>query len=154
MAEDSTKNILKTFGNKLTEDIKKAIPRGTGATQDSVYIEFTKTGFIIRGGAQIGAIIDGRKPTGPGAKKGNPTVQESVLKWIKAKGIRPKESSMSEVSLSWAIANSIHKNGYKGKGNIFKNVITSQRIASLTTALIKNETTVIQSQIIKDFKFK
>jgi len=151
MAEDS-KNIIIKFGNKLTEDIKKAIPKGTGQTADSVNIEFTKTGFIIRGGAQIGAIIDGRKPTGPGAKKGNPTVQQSVLQWIKAKGIQPRESSMTQVSLSWAIANSIHKNGYKGKGNIFKNVITAQRIAGLTTALIKNETTAIQSNLIREFK--
>jgi len=151
MAEDS-KNIIIKFGNKLTEDIKKAIPKGTGQTADSVNIEFTKTGFIIRGGAQIGAIIDGRKPTGPGAKKGNPTVQQSVLQWIKAKGIQPRESSMTQVSLSWAIANSINKNGYKGKGNIFKHVITAQRIAGLTTALIKNETTAIQSNLIREFK--
>ena len=153
MAKDS-KNIIKKFGNKLTEDIKKAIPKGTGETAASVYIEYTATGFIIRGGAQIGAIIDGRKPTSAGAKKGNPTVQQSVLKWIRAKGIRPKESSMTDVSLSWAISNSIHKNGYKGKGNIFKNVITAAKISSLTAALVKNETTAIQSQVIKDFKFK
>jgi len=151
---DESKNIIKKFGNRLTEDIKKAIPKGTGQTADSVNIEFTKSGFIIRGGAQIGAIIDGRKPTGPGAKKGNPTVQESVYLWIKAKGIRPRESSMSDVSLSWAIANSIHKNGYKGKGNIFKNVITESRINSLTSLLMANETTAIQSQVIKQFKFK
>ena len=68
MAKDS-KDIIKQFGNQLTEDIKKAIPVGTGETRDSVNIEFTKSGFIIRGGAQIGAIIDGRKPTSSGAKK-------------------------------------------------------------------------------------
>ena len=152
MAEDS-KQIIKQFGNKLTEDIKRAIPKGTGETAESVNIEFTKSGFIIRGGAQIGAIIDGRKPTSAGAKKGNPTVQESVLKWIKAKGITPRESSMSDVSLSWAMANSIHKNGFKGRGNIFAKVITKQRIASLTETLISNEAIAIQSKVIKEFKF-
>ena len=129
MAKDS-KNIIKRFGDKLVIDIQKAIPKATGETADSVYIEFTATGCIIRGGAQIGAIIDGRKPTSAGAKKSNPTLQESILKWIKAKGIRPKETSMSDISLSWVISNSIHKNGYKGKGNIFKTVFTESRFSS------------------------
>jgi hypothetical protein len=151
MAKDS-KEIIKQFGNKLTEDIKKAIPKGTGETQDSVNITFTKSGFVIRGGAQIGAIIDGRKPTRSGAKKGNPTLQESVLGWIEALRIKPRESSMSQVSLSWAIANSIHKNGYEGKGNIFKNVFTQSRINSLTETLISNEAISIQSNLIKQFK--
>jgi hypothetical protein len=156
---DNSSEIIKEFGNSLTADIKKAIPKGTGATADSVNIEYTKdkkgniTGFIIRGGAQIGAIIDGRKPTKAGAKKGNPTVQQSVLAWIKAKGIRPKEASMNEVSLSWAISKSIHKKGYRGKGNIFADVITKSRIDSLTKTLIKSKTLAIQSDVIKEIKF-
>ena len=153
MAKDS-KNIIKRFGDKLVIDIQKAIPKATGETADSVYIEFTKSGFIIRGGAQIDAIIDGRKPTSAGAKKSNPTLQQSVLKWIKAKGIRPKETSMSDISLSWVISNSIHKNGYKGKGNIFKTVFTASRFSSLTESLIKNKAIAIQSNVIKEFKFK
>ena len=151
---DNSKSIIKQFAEKLTEDIKSAIPSATGKTRDSVRLEITKTGFIIRGGAQIGAIIDGRKPTSPGAKKGNPTVRESVLEWIKAKNIRPKESSMSQETLAFLISRSIHRNGYKGRGNIFKNVITTQRIASLTETLIRNEALAIQSKVIKEFKFK
>jgi hypothetical protein len=151
---DNTKDIIKQFGLRLTKDIKKAIPVATGKTRDSVYIEFTKTGFIIRGGAQIGAIIDGRKPTSSGAKKGNPTVRESILEWIKAKGIQPKEASMSQETLAFLISRSIHKNGYKGRGNIFENVITATRINSLTQTLIRNEALAIQSNIIKEFNFK
>lgn len=150
---DNTKEIIKQFAEKLTEDIKAAIPVATGETRDSVKMELTKTGFIIRGGAQIGAIIDGRKPTSTGAKKGNPTLREMVLKWIKAKNIRPKESGMSQETLAFLIARSIHKNGYKGRGNIFKNVITQSRIASLTETLIRNEALAIQSNILKEFKF-
>ena len=156
---DNSSEIIKQFGNSLTTDIKNAIPKGTGATADSIYIEYTKdnkgkiTGFIIRGGSQIGAIIDGRKPTSAGAKKGNPTVQQSVLKWIRAKGIRPQEASMSDVSLSWAISKSIHKKGYRGKGNIFADVITKSRFDSLTKTLIKSKTAAIQSDVIKEINF-
>lgn len=151
---DNSKDIIKQFGNNLLKDMKAAVPSATGKTRDSLNIEFTKTGFIIRGGAQIGAIIDGRKPTSAGAKKGNPTVRESVLEWIKAKGIQPKESGMSQETLAFIISRSIHKNGYPGKGNIFKSVITASRISSLTETLIRNETLLIQSNLIKEFNFK
>jgi len=151
---DNSKDIIKQFGNNLLKDMKAAVPSATGKTRDSLNIEFTKTGFIIIGGAQIGAIIDGRKPTSAGAKKGNPTVRESVLEWIKAKGIQPKESGMSQETLAFIISRSIHKNGYPGKGNIFKSVITASRISSLTETLIRNETLLIQSNLIKEFNFK
>lgn len=156
---DNSNEIIEQFGDSLTNDIKKAIPKGTGATADSVNIEFKKgkdgkiNGFTIRGGAQIGALIDGRKPTSAGAKKGNPTLQQSVLEWIKAKGISPKEASMSDVSLSWAISKSIHKKGYKGKGNIFADVINKSRFDSLTKTLIKSKTLSIQSDVIKEINF-
>ena len=151
---DNSKDIIKQFGNNLLKDMKAAVPSATGKTRDSLNIEFTKTGFIIIGGAQIGAIIDGRKPTSAGAKKGNPTVRESILEWIKAKGIQPKESGMSQETLAFIISRSIHKNGYPGKGNIFKSVITASRISSLTETLIRNETLLIQSNLIKEFNFK
>jgi hypothetical protein len=153
MAEES-KDIIKQFGNNLLKDMKAAVPSATGKTRDSLNIEFTKTGFIIRGGAQIGAIIDGRKPTKQGAKKGNPTLRDEILEWIKAKSIQPRESSMSQETLAFLISRSIHKNGYPGKGNIFKSVITASRIASLTETLITNEALAIQSNLIKEFNFK
>ena len=151
---DNSKDIIKQFGNSLLKDMKAAVPSATGKTRDSLNIEFTKTGFIIRGGAQIGAIIDGRKPTSAGAKKGNPTVKESILEWIKAKNIQPKESGMTKETLAFLMARSIHKNGYPGKGNIFKSVITASRISSLTETLIRNEALLIQSSLIKEFNFK
>jgi hypothetical protein len=155
----NSSEIIKQFGVSLTDDIKKAIPKGTGATADSVNIEYKKgkdgkiTGFTIRGAAQIDAIIDGRKPTSAGATKGNPTVQQSVLEWIRAKGITPREASMTDVSLSWAISKSIHKKGYRGKGNIFADVITKSRFDSLTKTLIQSKTAAIQSDVIKEIDF-
>jgi hypothetical protein len=150
--KQDSKDVIKKFGDDLVKDIKKAIPSATGKTRDSVYIEFTKSGFIVRGGAQVDAIINGRKPTSKGAKKGSPTVQQAVLEWIKAKSIRPKESTMSQISLSWAISKSIHKKGTKGKGDIFEKVFTKQRFASLTLALLKNEAAIVKQNTLKEFK--
>jgi hypothetical protein len=134
--------------------MQNAVPSATGKTAASLNIEFTKTGFIIRGGAQIGAIINGRKPTKQGAKKGNPTLRDEILEWIKAKSIQPRESSMSQETLAFLISRSIHQNGTKGQGNIFKGVITASRFASLTQTLITNEALAVQSNLIKEFNFK
>ena len=153
MAKDS-EDIIQRFGNQLVINIRKAIPSATGKTAASVNITFTKTGFIIRGGAQIGALIDGRKPTSAGAVAGNPTVREAILEWIRARRIKPKEASMSEASLAFLIARSIHRNGYKGNPNLFKNVLTQSKLNSVTKQLAAAETTFVASDLIKQFKSK
>lgn len=152
MADQSNK-ILKQWFQALEKDIKKATPSATGETRKSIHTILTKTGGMIVGGAQINAIIDGRKPTRPGAKKGNPTVQEQMLKYIKALNIRPREAEMTQLSLSWAFAKAIHRDGYEGRGPIYDKVITQQRINSLVGSLLKEKGTAIQSDTIKQFKF-
>lgn len=147
-----SEEIIKQFGNDLVRDIKKAIPVATGRTRDSVRIEFRKNGFDIYVGAQVGAIINGRKPTSPGAVAGTPTLQQEILQWMRAKSITPRESNMTIESLSWAISKSIHQKGYPGKGNIFKDVLTKSRLDALTKALFKDKLLSIDSDIIKDIK--
>lgn len=150
---DNTANIIRQFAENLEKDIKRAIPVATGSTRDSVHTVFRKgKGFDIYVGSQINQIIDGRGPTKPGAKRGDPTLQESMLEYIRAKSIRPRESNMTDVALSWAFAMSIHKNGYKGHGDIFANIITKTRIDSLNKTILKDRLLVIESDIIKNIK--
>lgn len=148
--------IIRQFGDALLIDMKKAIPSATGKTAESMEIVYDKNGlgFKIIGGQQIGAIIDGRGPTKPGAKAGPVTVQEQILEWIKAKNIQPKESITSQLSLSWAISTAIHKNGTRGKGNIFDKVITDARINSVSKTLLDSKNTVTGSDVIQKFKFQ
>jgi hypothetical protein len=155
MAEDKKeKKIVKTFADALVKDMAKAIPSASGKTAKSLRTELTPNGFVIYGGEQIGAIIDGRKPTKNGAPKGNPTLQEEIFSWIKSRSIRPKESNMSQVSLSWVISRSIHKKGYKGKGNIFKELLSLKNFSSLTSMLAQEKAITIQSSIINQYKRK
>jgi len=149
--------IIEQFGGALVKDLKAAIPKATGATADSVRVEYKIkdgkiTGFNIWGFESIGALIDGRNPTKNGAKKGNPTLQQSLLTWIRAKGITPRESSMTDVSLSWAISKSIHKNGFPANQKV-KDVFSSIRLKSFSNSLAEAESVTIQSSIIKEFKF-
>lgn len=152
MANNSEK-IIQQFSKALSVDLKKAIPVASGKTRDSLRVDNRKKGFTIFVGAQINAIIDGRKPTKTGAKKGSPTLQKIILDWIKVSSITPRESSMSLESLSWAISNSIHRDGVKGKGDIFAGIITKSRIDSLTKTILKDRLPEVQSDLIKSIKF-
>lgn len=147
------REIFEKFGNALIKDMRAVIPKASGKTANSLELEVTDTGFIIRGSKSIGALINGRKPTSSGAAKGNPTLQQSIFEWIKIKSIQPREQSMSQLSLSWAISKSIHAKGYKGKGNFFKDVLSDSKFKSLEEQLLVAKGFEVQSEIIKEFKF-
>jgi len=155
---NNSNEIIQQFGDSLVKDLKGAIPKATGATANSVRVEYkTKdgkiTGFNIWGFESIGALINGRNPTGSGASKGNPTLQQSLLIWIKAKGITPRDTNMTELSLSWAMSKSIHKNGYKANQKV-ADVFSNIRLKSFANTLVGTEGLEIQSKIIKEFKFQ
>lgn len=150
---DNSKEIIKQFAEDLVRDLQKQTPVATGKTRDSIRAVIRKTGFDIFGGSQIVALIDGRKPTKSGAPKGSPTLQETILIWIRARSITPRERNMSIEQLSWAMANSIHMNGYRGRGDIYATVITKSRFNSLTKTLLGDKALSLQSDVIKEIKF-
>jgi len=145
--------ILKKLGEELALEMKAVIPKATGKTANSLEVDSDATSFTIKGDAHIYNLIYGRKPTSSNASKSSPTLQEKIFEWVKAKGIVPREPSMSQLSLSWAISKSIHKNGYKGKGNFFENILTQSRINSMSEALL-NAQIEATSNIIKKLDFK
>jgi len=74
----------------------------------------------------------GRGPTKEGATAGNPTLQESILEWIKSRGIQPTD--ITQESLAYLISRKIHQEGtqvyreytLKGKGTgILSDIIGS-----------------------------
>ena len=147
-----SKEIIKQFGDRLVDDVKKALPKASGKTAASVKIDYTDDGFTITGNASIGALVNGRKPTKSGAKKGSPTLQQSILEWVQALSIQPREQSMTQLQLSWAISNSIHRKGTIGRPDMFDDVLNSNRFDSLAKTLLNEQTTVISSQILSQFK--
>ena len=147
------KDIFEKFGKSLMLEMKAVIPKASGGTANSLELEVTDTGFIIRGSKAIYYLINGRKKTSSGAATGSPTLQEMIYSWIKAKSIQPREQGMTQLSLSWAISKSIHAKGYKGKGNFFKDVLADSKFKSLNDELLLSKGFEVQSEIIKEFKF-
>lgn len=152
MLTKSEQKKVETFGDALVKKLQAALPSATGATAASIRLEVTSTGFIIYGAEHIDNIFFGRRPTSAGAKKGKPTVQEMIYEWIKSRSITPKNSSMSQLSLSWAISKSIHKNGYKGKGDLFKDILKPKNFSSLAQELLKDKTVSLTNSISKQIK--
>ena len=150
------KEIIRQFGEVLLKDMQKAIPSASGKTRASMEVVFDNDGlgFKIIINQSIGALINGRKPTKDGVKKGNPTLQELIFEWVKTKSIQPKESGMSQLSLSWAISKSIHKKGYEGRPFLFDNALNKNKFDSLSKDLLDKRGTIISSDIIKQIQFK
>lgn len=65
-----------------------------------------------------------------GRKAGKMPPVQSILEWVKARGIKPIESNMTVTSLAWAIAKQISKEGTRPENHltIYEQVITPQRI--------------------------
>lgn len=162
------KEILQQFGEQLLKDVKAVIPVATGRTAGRVTLETSESSIEIEGDAHIGALIDGRAPTGSGAKTTGKALQESILEWMKAKGIHAKvnlalrqaqDQSKLDLALSWAISKSIHKKGtllYRegGGNNIFETIISPSRIDALVDSLVQPRMTMIESQVIKGLTTK
>jgi hypothetical protein len=120
-------------------------------------VESTENSMTIYASPFISVLWNGRKPTSFGAKKGNHTLQKSILDWINKKGISGKANAQGNVptseQLSWGISKSIHLNGTKlyqqgGKQNIFDTILTSNRIDNLLS-LISDKYYIQITNIVK-----
>jgi hypothetical protein len=139
----SDKEILEQFASSIIPELQKV----SGRFADSIQAEYTAFGLDITASPFIRVLIDGRAPTRSGARKGSPTLQQIIKKWISDKGISSYADKNGRFptpdQLSWAISNSIHKRGtllYQrgGGNNIFDSIITKDRINALLALFTEN----------------
>ena len=137
----TNKEIFDQFTNRIVPELQKVAGSFFGK---SIEVESNENSMTIYASPFISVLWNGRKPTSFGAKKGNPTLQKSILSWINNKGIGGKANKDGKIptseQLSWAISKSIHLNGTKlyqqgGKQNIFDTILTSNRIDNLLSLL-------------------
>jgi len=136
----SNKEIFQQFVDKVVPELQKVSKRFA----NSIESEVTNNELKILASPFIRTLIDGRRPTSPNAKTGNPTLQQIIRKWIDEKSITPKVDKNGNIptkeQLSWAISKSIHVKGdllYQrgGGNNIFDSILTPKRIEDLLTLL-------------------
>ena len=124
----SLKEIFQKFVDLVEPEIKQVSKRFA----PSIESEVRDDSFTIFASPYIRVLIDGRKPTSPSAPKGNPTLQQILLEWIRDKSIQPDKPTMTQEQLSWAISRSMHTKGdllYQrgGGNNIFDKILTTER---------------------------
>ncbi len=136
----NNQEIFKQFTDTIIPELQKV----SGRFASSIESEYTEDTLTISASPFIRVLIDGRKPTSQNARKGSPTLQQIIRKWIDEKGISPRAKANGVIptkdQLSWAISKSIHVNGtllwQRGGGNnIFDSILTSQRINNLLNLL-------------------
>ena len=142
-------DIFAKFGNEIMNDMRGRIPVASGKTAASLELKVTPFGFEIIGDAQIQALVDGRKPTSSGAATGDPTLREEILSWIKSRSITPREPSMSQETLAFLISRSIHRNGYAGRPDMFKNILPESKVTQIENSILLSKSVEITSSIIK-----
>lgn len=152
------REILDQFAQTLVPELRAIAGESFGKTIES---EVTDTSLTITASPYIAVLWKGRGPTGSGARRGSPTLQEVILGWIQRKNIQPQPTVsgrvMSIEQLSWAMSKSIHIRGtllYRqgGKPNIFDPIITEQRIDSLLSLFGERYLNSVTTTVLDNLK--
>jgi hypothetical protein len=133
----TTRELLESFGQQLFIEAK-AVSKGFAREME---LKIDEKSITILGSPYTPVLWKGRRPTKFGAKKGDPTLQETILEWIKRNNIKPNQPNVSDIALSWAMAKSIHMYGTKlyqqgGKQNVYDAILTKDRINSFSTLIV------------------
>ena len=123
--------------------------KASGKFEKELRYDASDTQATIYAPPHVGAMVGGRKPTST-TTKGSPTLSEVILTWIDDKGITPKYGTKE--SLSYAIAQKIHKEGIKvpnkyNDGTLITSVITDEKINDLLKQISKNYITTVTKEI-------
>jgi len=151
---DLTKIALEPLKEQIIQEYDRKGMRASGDFAESLEIEGTFNGAVIKGNAYGEQLEDGRKPTEKGHSGGDYLI-DRIREWIKVKNVVPKDG-ISEESLAWAITKKIHKEGWDRKDHGGVNLL-SDAISDLewdaAIAIIADEyTSVLVSGVINKYK--
>jgi len=144
--------LLKKVGNSLVKKFKTSIEpvKASGKTAQSIHAVTTETTVEVLADRHIWALEDGRKPTGSGAKKGNPTLFEQIKEWAKIKGIVTNVNDPKQLGIVYAITKKIHREGWRPRlSKPLSGVINSIDVDSLLSELIAEQITIYERKIEK-----
>lgn len=130
----ATKPIARTSvryenGQRKTSDFSAPF-NATGSLIKSLRFEIVGTTLVIYANDYVHYLVYGRGPTGSGG--GNGSVKSEILRWVRAKGIKPSDD-ITESQLVFLITRKIHregssiflKHGHKDYG-LLNTILTSQ----------------------------
>ncbi len=128
-----SEQILKEEIDGILDDIREKYEasgrKASGQFAEGLEAVYESSAFQYKGTIKGFTYLAGRGKTKNG-NKGEPTVQQQILKWLNTRGIKPIEKKMTLNSLAYVIARKIHRQGTDRSLwlKIYEEVITPERI--------------------------
>ena len=150
---DLTKIALEPLKEQIIQEYDRKGMRASGDFAESLEIEGTFNGAVIKGNAYGEQLEDGRKPTEKGHSGGDYLI-DRIREWIKVKNVVPKDGN--EESLAWAITKKIHKEGWDRKDhggvNLLSDAISDLEWDAAISMVADEYTSVLVSGVINKYK--
>lgn len=147
--------LLKKLGDSLVLKFRANIApmKASGRTMASIHAVATDNTVEVLAARHIGTAEYGRKPTGSGASKGNPTLYEQIADWAKTKGIITSLNDSKSRSIVYLITRKIHREGWKTRLNKpLSSVTDSIDLDLLMREIVAYQASVYESNVIKELK--
>lgn len=127
--QEVIKEEIEAILNDIIQIYEQSGRKASGQFEEGLEAIYEPYKATIRGFVYLA----GRGKTKKKGKAGEPTLQQSILKWLQVKGIRAVEANVSQKSLAYLIARKIHEEGTNRSEwlRIYEQVITPQRIDSI-----------------------
>ena len=148
-------DLLQKLGETLVMKFRASIEpvKASGRTAASIHAVATDTTLEVLAHRSIGSLEYGRKPTGSGAQKGNPTLYEQILDWMQYRSVFAGLKGNERKSVAYAITKKIHEKGWQSRLNKpLQGVADSLNYDVLLREVIAYQVTVYESEIIKELK--
>lgn len=162
---ETDQQIAETFLNSIKDDIIanhiRIGQKASGETISKLRVKTDIFGGQLFAPFYFGSLVTGRgATTGGGTGGGGKTLREKIYDWLAfAKYGLAVGDDKERTSLSWAIATIIHKRGTylfrSGKNSgLLSDIITVQRLKSLSGKFATNKAIQFKSDIVKSFRRK
>jgi hypothetical protein len=162
----NTNEILNSFGERIVEEVKRAISNknltgygpsiASGKLLDSIRFEVSDNELRVLSKSYISFLQYGRGPSKSGVTGSGKTLKEVIRQWIDDKGITP-DGKTSKDSLAYLIARKIHNEGnsiYRKFGGqssgLLDDVFTDQLVIDIENSLILAYVGFIRSDIMRN----
>lgn len=116
-------DVLLALAKQLKADVEQSLRSqgryATGKTAAAIQVVPTPGGIQLLGPAYLNTLELGRRPTPKGAGRGQSSLFSHINQWLAAKGLNLNP---------FAVTNSIHKKGYKGKPGVISQPLSPENI--------------------------
>lgn len=144
--------ILQKLGESLVLKFRANIDpvKASGRTAASIHAVATDNTLEVLADRHIWALEDGRKPTGSGATRGNPTLFDQIKEWAQIRGIVTNINDRKQLGIVYAITRKIHNEGWKSRLNKpLSSVIDSIDLDLLLREVAAYQATIYEQSILK-----